>query len=400
MVKHQIIGSVGAYLLREVSEGVWETLVHRRSKRVCFSKGLLATPGGFVEKKDAVDPQGIIRQSVMFFRGMRREVKQETDICVDSIDPPDVFELQRIPDDPPTHKNFGIILKTPLEYAKPQSDVEWEMAAGGVADIGTPVPGGFHSWVSLSDILQRQDVMPECRRAIAMLREIFDMCASSSSQSESLAGTDTEPERFRGSADSVLGRRGGSIGSAAAGTGGTPSSAFTREAGLPTTAPHVNEAGAMDSHLQGRRLRDFIYFCPDFQARSFYFPKEAVPLDVIRKHIGRGTKVKDWAKKQITKDKQYSVQWHARMTEIMFRGFCEDRGLGQLLGECRMGHESGLDYIEFDYLQPMDLETRNLDWLDDDISTLVRCGHGTYWETLPCIVASGSLTSSDQQNVL
>ena len=87
MVEHRIVGSVGAYLLREVSEGVWETLVHRRSARVSSFEGLLATPGGFVEKKDAVDPQGILRQSVMFFRGMRREVKQETHICVDSIDP-------------------------------------------------------------------------------------------------------------------------------------------------------------------------------------------------------------------------------------------------------------------------------------------------------------------------
>ena len=48
---------------------------------------------------------------------------------------------------------------------------------------------------------------------------------------------------------------------------------------------YVNEAGAMDSHLPGGRLRDFIYFCPDFQARNLYVPKEAVPLDVIRKHI-------------------------------------------------------------------------------------------------------------------
>ena len=49
--KDRIVGSVGAYLLREGFSGTWETVVHRRSMRVAYSKNLLATPGGMVEKK-------------------------------------------------------------------------------------------------------------------------------------------------------------------------------------------------------------------------------------------------------------------------------------------------------------------------------------------------------------
>ena len=91
--------------------------------------------------------------------------------------------------------------------------------------------------------------------------------------------------------------------------------------------------------------------------------------------------------------------WHARMTEVMFRGFCEDRGLGQLVGSSSWGHESGLDYVEFKYLQPVALERRQVDWLDEDVSTLVSCGHGTYWEAVPWILAGGCLSPSDRQTV-
>ena len=103
-------------------------------------------------------------------------------------------------------------------------------------------------------------------------------------------------------------------------------------------------------------------------------------------------------KKPITKNMTHSVEWHARMTEIMFRGFCEDRGLGQLLGPSSVGHECGLDYVQFEYLQPTPLEKRHVDWLDEDVSTLFSCGHGTYWETLPWILAKGYLTASDNDS--
>ena len=131
MGKGRYVGSVGAYLLREVDEGVWETVVHRRSGRVAFSRGLLATPGGLVEKKDAVDPQGIMQTSIMFRRGLQREVLEETNIDIDPIDPSDVFELPACSGQLATHKNFGIRLKTSVLHAKPQYSCEWQMTFGG-----------------------------------------------------------------------------------------------------------------------------------------------------------------------------------------------------------------------------------------------------------------------------
>ena len=59
-----------------------------------------------------------------------------------------------------------------------------------------------------------------------------------------------------------------------------------------------------------------------------------------------------------------------------------------------MDDESGLGYVEFGYLQPVALEKRNVDWLDEDVSTLVLCGHGTYWEALQWILGGGSLAPS------
>ena len=83
------------------------------------------------------------------------------------------------------------------------------------------------------------------------------------------------------------------------------------------------------------------------------------------------------------------------MTEKMVRAFFEDRHLGELLGDARAGEEQGFPYIEFEYKQPHALEARGVDWLDTDMSCLVQCGHGTYWETLPHILARGSLKESD-----
>ena len=58
------------------------------------------------------------------------------------------------------------------------------------------------------------------------------------------------------------------------------------------------------------------------------------------------------------------------MTEMMFRGFCQDRGLEKLLGSAEYGHEAGLDFVEFKYLQPAPLQDRGVDWLDVDESLL------------------------------
>ena len=54
---------------------------------------------------------------------------------------------------------------------------------------------------------------------------------------------------------------------------------------------------------------------------------------VIRSDIGRLTSVPVSYKKPLTKDITHIFEWHARMTEMMFRGLCDDRGLGKVLGE-------------------------------------------------------------------
>ena len=106
MGKKRHLGSVGAYLLRENSAGVWETVVHRRSSRVDYAREQVATPGGFLDKKDTVDARGIMQESGLFLRGMQRELLEETDFCVDSIDPSDVFELPCSNETSTTDKNF------------------------------------------------------------------------------------------------------------------------------------------------------------------------------------------------------------------------------------------------------------------------------------------------------
>lgn len=42
-----------------------------------------------------------------------------------------------------------------------------------------------------------------------------------------------------------------------------------------------------------------------------------------------------------------------------------------------------LDYIQFEYKQPMPRESRGVDWLDHGVKTVVMCGHGTYGEAVP-----------------
>ena len=162
----------------------------------------------------------------------------------------------------------------------------------------------------------------------------------------------------------------------------------------------VSPTSSVNQHVASGRMRDSIRYCANFQAQSLHIPRAQYPYDVIRQHIGRLTKVSPSEKKPITKDTTRSVAWHARMTEVMFRRFCEDRDLGRLVGPSSVGHESDLDYVEFEYLQPLPLEQRYVDWLDEDVCSLVSCGHGTYWETVASILATGSLTASDQRRDL
>ena len=206
--------------------------------------------------------------------------------------------------------------------------------------------------------------------------------------------------RAGGRTNSVLVQAGHNTDSVYAGGDGTPGSSSVGRGGVTTSPPPVLPVTSWSSGVEHGTLRDTIRYCAAFVALDLLVPEEPVPLDVIRKHIGRLTKRPALEKQPLTKDMIRSTAWHARMTEAMFRDFCKDRGLGELLGPCSVGHEDGLDYLEFEYLQPASLEARNVDWLDADVSTLVRCGHGTYWETLPWILARGSLTASDDDSSL
>ena len=106
--KKKCIGTVGVFLLREMGDEVWETMVHRRSDEVTCSQHLLATPGGLVEKKDAVDSRGIMRLSTAFRRGLQRQVLKYTDIDIDSIDSNDVFELPTYAHQSDTHTRISV----------------------------------------------------------------------------------------------------------------------------------------------------------------------------------------------------------------------------------------------------------------------------------------------------
>ena len=208
---------------------------------------MLSTPGSLVEKNDAVDPQGIMQRNIMFRRGLQREVLVQTDICIDSIDPSDVFELPRYRGQSATHKNFGVRLKTSVMHAKPQYACEWKMTVGGVEGIGTSIPGGFHSWVSLSNLLERSDVMPECRCAIEMCSQILKVDELSCSLPGSSSSADSVFARVGGSTDSVS-RVGGSADSAYARVGGNTDSVSASPGGVPMSMSAVSATSSVNQH--------------------------------------------------------------------------------------------------------------------------------------------------------
>ena len=286
MGKGKFIGTVGAFLLREVGDGVWETMVHRRSDQVTCFRRLLATPGGLVEKQDAVDSRGIMRRSTAFRRALQRQVLKDTDIDIDSIDPNDVFELPTYAHQSDTHQNFGVVLKTSVVYARPQQGDEWEMIQGAVDNIGTPIPGGFHSWMSLSKLLQRSDVMEECRYAVEMCMKILNVEALEPSLPTSSSRSYSVVARVSGIADSTYTRCGVEPDSLSSPHGGEPMSGF-----------EVPPASQVQQQSSCGRLRDRIRYSVGFERQLLYVPEEARPYDVIRKHIGRLSKVSPYEKK-------------------------------------------------------------------------------------------------------
>ena len=102
-------------------------------------------------------------------------------------------------------------------------------------------------------------------------------------------------------------------------------------------------------------------------------------------------------KHPITRDATKSMDWHGRVTEFMVRQHFKDRGLEALLGEVKFFKENDVHYVEFGYNQPKRLEDRGVDWLDTPESddNIVFAGHGTYWECMPRIAATGTFMASD-----
>ena len=92
------------------------------------------------------------------------------------------------------------------------------------------------------------------------------------------------------------------------------------------------------------------------------------------------------------------MSWHGHITEDMVRNFFQDRQLGQLLGSACFFEDENNHFVEFEYKQPLPLDERGVDWLDSTETDVVFCGHGSYWETAPCIMATGCFTNSDGDN--
>ena len=118
-----------------------------------------------------------------------------------------------------------------------------------------------------------------------------------------------------------------------------------------------------------------------------------LPYNILRNEIGRLVAKKSWQKKMLEPDVSKSVEWHARVTEGMFRQWCADRGLTALLGDCRYHVEDHC--IVFEYFQPRGLADMGLRWVvEQDHWRLHTVFHGTYWECAAGIMHSGSISES------
>ena len=90
-------GTVGVYFVRFNEDRVLETLVSRRSSMVAHGKEKLATTGGVVDKADALDSRGVMQKTDWYLRGMKREVREEVGIDIDSLEDAKIWELTSTP---------------------------------------------------------------------------------------------------------------------------------------------------------------------------------------------------------------------------------------------------------------------------------------------------------------
>ena len=176
--KKQVKRTVGVYVVRPTTSSspteVWDVLIHKRSAQVGSGKLLLATPGGQVDKGDCFDEHGILVESCGFKKAARREVAEETGLSIDSIDAGDFCEINRTDSTYVKHRNYLVVLRGRLEVAQPDLSHAWEIVPGGVADLGEPVPGGFHSWFPLSQLLAHPALFGECQPALLKLNRSYE----------------------------------------------------------------------------------------------------------------------------------------------------------------------------------------------------------------------------------
>ena len=72
-----------------------------------------------------------------------------------------------------------------------------------------------------------------------------------------------------------------------------------------------------------------------------------------------------------------------------------------MLGAANYGTIVGYNFVKFAYKQPQRLKSRGVDLVIEEVPLIITdkmivCGHGTYWETAPRIVARGMLSPSDE----
>ena len=304
----RFVGTVGVYFLRHGRDEDWETLVHRRSEKVDDFRNQISTPGGSVDKSDCVDEHEKMNKELGFYTAMVREAYEETGINLEGFPAENIWKLGQSTGS--THQHYVIYFNASLAHAKPPSNHEWEMIRGGVDDLGDSVPGGFYAWVGLRKLLLQPDLMDDCRPA---LEDILRWLKSTSSSS---------------SAVPVSARNGEFL-----------------------------TASSGDSSA-----RDFVRYATSYEPLVLQVPDERMPLDVIRKEMGRLTKVRPWAKRKLTADTRQSNEWHLKNAELMVREHFEARGLGGLLGKAVFGTECGLDYVQFVYLQPKSLNIQTFEY--------------------------------------
>ena len=230
--------------------------------------------------------------------------------------------------------------------------------SGGTLFPGDPVPiregshHSYHSWVGLEELIRQGDVPQSIKDVLSQILDVGKACSASDADV-----------------------------------------ACSRSLAVPMSAQYGSMSSSFTS--PGCSPDKFVKYAPsDYVRVDIKKPLHKKPLDVIRKFIARHSKSKPWAKRRITGDTIQTKEWHFDNTEHMVRTHFELRGVGRLLGNAVYGSESGLDYVEFEYLQPEDLGKRGVRWLSDPNVKYYRGGHGTYWEMATKIIATGTFSPS------